>query len=412
MAKAAFISDVHIGNHQRCGGALSYGMNERCRQALDTLRRAGELIVSEGCDHLFILGDLFESANPGPRIVAATMEVLSDINSRLEDGGVVAMPGNHDMVSDYQGDHALGPLRWTSKTVAEGKWTFFNFGEDEHVLMVPHRKGVAAEYLAEFLPFAKTVSAGVAVGFQSEGSQEKRMFPPACEEAGKSSASRLPLRALALHLGITTPTTPEYLRNDAAAINYLSLAGMAREHGFRTVLAGHWHQHWVSKPIDGVTLVQVGALCPRGWSDPGMVGYGRVVVLESGKFPAVHEVGGPRFLIANGTGGLGQVVRNVWFYRKKADGVLPYADWRVPVDYVEEAGKQLQESIEAGDIYRGEVNIEDSGVRDGAREAAASIRRAGSLDEAVAKYVAEMDLSVVVRREKVLELAKGYLKES
>jgi hypothetical protein len=50
MTKAAFIADGHIGNHQRCGGAISYGMNERCRQALDVLCRAGELVVAEGCD--------------------------------------------------------------------------------------------------------------------------------------------------------------------------------------------------------------------------------------------------------------------------------------------------------------------------------------------------------------------------
>jgi hypothetical protein len=321
------------------------------------------------------------------------------------------MPGNHDMISDYQGDHALGPLRWASKNVAEGKWSFFNLGRDEYTLMVPHRKGVATEYLAEFLSFAKTVSPGVIAGFQCEGSQEKRMSPPACEEAGKSSASRLPLRALALHLGISTPTTPGYLQNDGASIDYLDLIDLAREHDFRTVLAGHWHQHWVSKPIDGVTLVQVGALCPRGWSDPGIVGYGKVVILESGKHPEVHEVGGPRFLVSSGPGGLGQVLRKVVPYRKRVGTLLPYIDWRVPIDFAVQAGEQLQKSVESGDIYRGEVNIEDTGVRDEAREAAASIRRAGSLDEAVAKYVAEMDLPVVVRREKVLELAKGYLKE-
>jgi DNA repair exonuclease SbcCD nuclease subunit len=396
VTKLAIIADVHVGNHRRCGGVVENGLNERCRLAIDALRRAGELALEQGCEALLILGDLFETSDPSPRMVAATMDVLDEIHGLLSHG-VIVMAGNHDAVSSAVGDNALGPTRFVTAQVIDEPWYVRVFSDNESlVTFVPYRPGRAEDWL----PPAVVEAMG-------EGSQEE----VALTTPG-SSASRLPLRALALHLGIIQPVTPAYLKASPDAVDYMAVAELARAHGFRTVVAGHWHQHWRSDPIGGtddfVTLVQVGALCPRGWSDEGAHLYGRVVVLEAGKLPEVLEVGGPRFLKATGKGGL-KDAKARFKRQKELEGSLLYLDWRVPPDLVEQAGEELQAAIEAGDVHRGEVNLDDAVIKTDVRAAAAAVRTSDSLDEAVAKFVDGMELPDGVSREAVLERARGYL---
>lgn len=395
MTKLAIIADVHVGNHRRCGGVVENGLNERCRLAIDALRRAGELALEQGCEALLVLGDLFETSDPSPRIVAATMDALDGAHGLLE-YGVIVMAGNHDTVSSAVGDNALGPTRFVTAQVIDEPWYVRVFSDNESlVTFVPYRPGNASDWL----PPAVVEAMG-------EGSQEE----DALTTPG-SSASRLPLRALALHLGIVQPFTPAYLKASPDAVDYQAVAELARSHGFRTVVAGHWHQHWKSDPIGGpddhVTLVQVGSLCPRGWSDEGAHLYGKVVVLEDGKLPLVLEVGGPRFLKATGKGGLTDAL--VRFKRQREIGSLLYLDWRVSPDLVEQASEELQAAIEAGDVHRGEVNLDDSVIKTDVRAAAAAVRTSDSLDEAVAKFVDGLELPDGVSREAVLERTRAYL---
>jgi DNA repair exonuclease SbcCD nuclease subunit len=398
--KLGFVSDVHVGNHRRCGGPVVNGLNERCRTALDVLRRAGQLAADNGCERLYILGDLFETADPSPRIVSATMEVLEALADDIE---LRVVAGNHDIVSSERGDNALGPLSFLGNDdmVIDGT-TIDVFGvrdPDARVVTVPYQPGRAKTWLpatvAELL---------------GEASQGEELT--ALGEGRESSASRLPLRVLALHLGIVQPITPGYLKNDPDAVDHLTLVELAQRYGYRYVFSGHWHQHWVSglfgKSDDHVTLVQVGALCPRGWSDEGAHTYGRIVIAEGGKLPEVVEVGGPRFLVARGRGGLKDAL-DKFKPQRELEGAQLYVDWRVVPDMVDQARAELAEALESGDVYRGEINLDDGKLKADARSVAASVRSSESLDEAISRYVVSMDLPEGVSAEVVLERTRSYL---
>ena len=64
----AFVADVHLWNHRRCGGPVKAGINRRGAQTLNALHYAADLAAGMGAAALFVAGDLFDAVNPPPQL--------------------------------------------------------------------------------------------------------------------------------------------------------------------------------------------------------------------------------------------------------------------------------------------------------------------------------------------------------
>lgn len=340
MTRVAFLADVHVGN--RGGGPRVLGMTARCREAIGTLVSACRLARLEA-DVLVVLGDLFDDTRPKPQMITAVQAALN-----LGPDEVILATGNHDADSTEPGDHALGPLPATS-------WTHGSCEYPEH--------GIAV-FDGHVHPINK-VHPGLAIGG---------------------------------HFGIVTDDAPPYLMADPLAVRLDELRAHCEAHSIPAVFAGHWHRrrcHSTDPPI-----WQVGALCPTGWSDDGLTGYGSVLIWDGSKVE-VHEVPGPRFLKITGVGEL--VEQDI--LAKHAHLADPLrVRWEVPPNAMDDAIEHAQRVPFHVEVVPA---AQDRGAElAGAADAAA---RADTVADAVAAYVAEMPLPDGVDRAAVLAGAQRYL---
>jgi hypothetical protein len=131
--------------------------------------------------------------------------------------------------------------------------------------------------------------------------------------------------------------------------------------------------------LRGPLILQVGALVPTGFDNPGLKGYGSYVVYDMATNEiTIHELPGPRFL---------------------------------KVRSEKESARAKEEAEAMGcNLFIEEV-VEDERAEKAVRAAVEKATNAGSLEESVAAYVEGMDLDESVDRKRVLERVLGYLKE-
>lgn len=354
--KIAWIADVHVGNHRLLGGALEAGINYRCQLVIGALREACAIAISEKCAYLVICGDLFDTARPEPQVLAAVQGVLAWAASQgLQ---VIILKGNHDIVTEARGDHALGPLAPVARVV-EGP-TRLLLGKDlgldsVDLWAVPFQPGAASEWLPSVL-----------AGMQGD--------------SGKGSPPASPDRILALHLGLQDGETPPWLAGAHDSIHVDALDELLEEHGIRWAFAGNWHnpEQW---EFDTRQVTQIGCLAPTGWDNPGL-GFGRMAILDtrSRKLPRSVVVPGPRFVSSAEEAQKAPVGCQV-FVRLK--GGTPEA---------------AQAALKAG-AQHVEVRVDDGEAQAALRTAAALARSADNVDEAIANYVAAMPISPELRVE-------------
>ena len=269
--KLAFVADVHIGNHQYSGGALTAGVNERCESTLRVFSSALSRAHSMGCEQLIVLGDLFDSVRPNPQTLTRVRALLEAANFNT-----TLLIGNHDRNSSVAGDHALGPLGRTDR----------ERGPEISVIETPYIADYGRAYCVN-LPFLDT--------------PVTEWFEPLIEKlvtfAG-TGKSPLPILAAFVHFGLYDATlaakTP-WVRAAKDAADVAWVAAILKKYGIKHLFAGNWHtfQRW---EIDGVHLTQVGALVPTGFDNSGGLGYGGLVVFDtlSEQYTFV-ELPGPRF---------------------------------------------------------------------------------------------------------------------
>jgi hypothetical protein len=269
---------------RRFGGETQAGLNVRCMQTVHVLHEAAELAEREGCPELWVLGDLFDTVRPEPQVIAAVMAALEpkDITLAPHARRVRLLMGNHEMVNREYGDHALGPmqaLEWVQLHDGLPGWTEYDSpgGMRGEVHATP-----GAIMAVPFVPGQPATQWMPGVGTWNQ--------PP--EEGTRM--------AIVSHVGIADERTPKYLPGPGS----VPLEHVVREAdamGAELVLAGDWHEHrvWRRTGASGrqITVMQVGALVPTGFDNPGMQGYGTVVTwdTETGK-TAVHKLDGPRFV--------------------------------------------------------------------------------------------------------------------
>lgn len=368
--KLALVADVHLANHRKFGGELKAGINTRCRAISRALRCAVDEARLAGAP-LVVLGDLFDSSKPTPQEVFEAMGVLraaAGTSRRLEFGyeAVEILAGNHDICSEQWGDNALMPL-----SSVDGVCLNFDpiIGTGD-VLCCPYKQGSADEWLPALL------------------------------------ADREEVSVLLLHLGIADERTPSYMRNSPDSIDIKLLWSLMEKHGITHCYAGNWHTHQIwEKPIGGVRryIVQVGALAPTGFDNPGS-GYGKVVIHEGDLPPRVITVPGPRFYRA-----VFEDLDDETLEDTMSRNDTNYLSLRARPKHLGMARAKIKELIAAGLLTDGEVLPDREATRATLVSAARGARSAQSVDEAVAAFVAKTAMPEGADRKQVLAIVQRYL---
>lgn len=355
MSRIAFIADIHVGNPSAFGGHVDSGINHRGQLILDSLKEAGRTILREKCDALVICGDLFDVADPPPQMVSRVMAILAS----LKGVKVHIIMGNHDMVSDAPLDNALGPLAFLPNVKVHEICSNIDIGGTE-LLLVPFQVGDCREWFADAVAACRI-----------ETSSKKRV--------------------LAFHLGVVDEKTPEFLAHAHDAIPLQMLQQVVQEHSIDHAFCGNWHS-----PGRWGNVHQVGALVPTGWDNPGW-DYGRVMILDTeiNNATPVH-VPGPRFLTATSMDEV--LVLQQEAKRRKCNLFLSLKA---------EASKHLDEVRAMGISARAVADT--TAVREATRAAAVAVRKASTLEEALAKYVQAMPLEDGIKRDQVQAMAASYL---
>lgn len=356
MSAVCFVGDCHVGNHRALGGPLVAGLNTRCREVVAVLRRSVERAQELDASAFVVLGDLFDTDRPSPQIVAAVQDALTL-------GGEADIPvwlllGNHDMTSATPGDHALAPLDgYGLIKVVECPKVITTGGVA--LVMVPFEVGPASTWL-----------------------------PLEAEREAKHVG--LDKRVLCTHVGIIDGSTPPWLRNAADAVTVDLLNELRASAGLTHAIAGNWH----SRKLWG-NVMQVGALVPTGWDNPGLEGYGTLAILDGDTW-RWEELPGPRFIKLSA----GKEPPTT------LAGTRLYARVLTPPGTGEAEAASLKDYGLAG--Y--EIEIDTGEAEASARTAAMAARSEETLEASLAGFVAAMELPSGVERATVLERCRGYLK--
>lgn len=375
--RLAICADLHVGNHKICGGPFELTMNDRCRGILDVVKSAVWSAGVEHCDQLKVLGDLFDTECPTPQMISATADAFAGID-------IEALVGNHDQVSGRPGDHALGwARRMRGMSVVETPQIQFEDGGNSQnaIFMVPFQAGDPTEWLPrEVVQLAECCA------------------PDAIYKT----------RTLCIHLGLRDAEARKnpWAAKAIDAVDIEWLAELCSRHGITHVFAGNWH-HAGDWTIDGVRMVQCGALVPTGWDNPGLEGYGGLVFFDTrtGEITR-HEVPGPRFVEITCADELHQL-------RKRKDsmpeGMQLYVRWKCKPSEEEAATDLLTFAVQTPDLAGFDVVPDLTAEREGAERASRAARDQGTLVEALEAFVAEMALPEGVDRAVVLQRCAGHL---
>ena len=384
IERIGFIADVHVANHAVAGGEYKSGLNERCRHILDALAAAVTTANHEKLSRLVVLGDLFDSHRPTPQMVAAVGDILGGA-----DMPVALLRGNHDMTTESPGHHAMAPLRMlTGCTIVEKPYVHSAPGGATALALVPFQTGPAKETLAASLKLLES-------------------HWPRSTEPKRWQVQRL----LGIHYGIHDQAMRDSIpggwvekANDAIAAEHL--VELCREHGITACFAGNWHSYRSWSFFDmgqdrDIHICQAGTIAPTGWNNPGLENYGRLVIWDSlARKTTTMEVPGPRFINVGSVAEIQPILEEL-------DSAMPlYVRRTVGPGEAVAAGEELSK-VEG--LAGWDVRVDKAAAVAQAQKAAASARSAETLDSSLLAYVAEMPLDDDIQRDRIFNMAKGYL---
>lgn len=382
--KIGFVADVHLGNHRLFGGPVTVGRNARFDETRRCFEDALLAARSHGCDAFVVCGDLFDTVAPTPQQLAPVFSALA--NAHME---VLLLVGNHEQVSMDSGDNAL---------VA--------FGILRNVLVLDRvtscyvTSSTAASHQQQRVPIH-------VVPFVSA---------PALERTGgdlahyiRSHVRELPAGYhsdfLLLHAGIVDEATPSYLRSAHDAIHCDDLFTLMDDIGAKVAIAGNWHTHRVWYR-GGKRIIQCGALVPTGFDNPGLAGYGKLVIVDSETFAYdTVDIRSPRFLTAHADDITPQELDTmIASLPETTQGAVSraYVQLRVSAqDLPKTAGFDpalVRVVVDKNDVVRS------------TSQAARAATSAVTLAAAVREYVSNMSLPTHAQRDTVLALVRAALK--
>lgn len=254
--RIGLLADCHIENHRVLGGPVTAGVNLRCRLVGDAFARGLQLAGKVGCDRVAVLGDLFNTGKPSPEVIGVAADAIA--SSPVP---VYVIPGNHDRSSDEPGNNALAALVGTKNCIVVDEPAYLEDG----VILAPFSPRPPFDYFTDVLKLAKPGP-----------------------------------KFLLGHCGIVGDSTAHFLLESRNAVSLAQigdlsvLAGIQLGVDLRCFASGDWHQHVVHEGLNGISVVQVGALCQANFGDPREVG--KLCVLDGGGITEFHDVTGPRFI--------------------------------------------------------------------------------------------------------------------
>ncbi len=378
MTRLAFCADVHLGNHRRHGGPVERSLNERCHHTVNVLRAAFVRAERANATHLIVLGDLLDGDRPEPQLLDDVLRILK--SSKLT---TILLAGNHEMTSDTPGDHSLAPFSSSVVVVDTPRLLTLDHVE---LLLVPH---------AAHAPAAERITKALAA------------LPP--------KAPHAKARLLGVHAGIADESTAAFLKGGRGSIEALTVTKLMIEHGINYTFAGDWHDR---RQWPGV--LQIGALCPTGWDNPGFDGYGGIAIWDDRRDESVAklepsvkviEVRGPRFVRVDSATELRELLKHP--HMTDPDTSMVYVSAHVARADVPSATRLLDVQKTKGVVAAFEVfaNGGDE-LREQAHKAASAARSTTTLDEALAVYVAgaPFELPEGVNTDHVLAKCREYLR--
>jgi hypothetical protein len=354
----AFVADPHVGNMKQHGGAVVVGCNQRARDAIQVLARSAARAKELGCHRLVVLGDLFDTSNPNPQMVAQVAAALS-VGPPVE-----IIVGNHDQVSTALGDHALAP---------------FSLGKNLQVheaparvgdlILVPFQPGAGAVWLAESL---KQVN---------------------CKDG-----------ILCIHLGIEDGDTPHFLRGAHDSIHVSQLRTLMEQHGIKATFAGNWHN---GRDWEEERIYQCGVICPKTFSDDGYEGRGDMLVYDPAHWLVDHperfNIPGPRFLKFDDVETLEDWTTEL--EEKRSKGYTIYARVTAEPDEMDEA-RELRDGAPQGITI--DISLDATEAKAAMTSAASVARSAETFEEALDKYVDQYPIDEPGTKAGVLERIRQF----
>lgn len=374
--RLGFISDVHLANHRICGGKIASSVNERARSVLKTLQRVYTEADRLKLDRLIILGDMFDTVRPEPQLIASMAEALGP------DLELDILVGNHDQVSTESKDHALSPLshlqyvRVYEQPTVEVLGGNSNSGHFIEMWVVPFQPGPAHEWL------------------------------PAVMEKLATERKHVIIRArriLCLHLGIhdhELRSREFWTKTAHDAISIEQLMELMTRYSITSAFAGNWHTRRIWE-FSSYHIEQVGSLCPTGWDNPGLIGYGALSVYDadSSTYNCI-EIPGPRFVTVHSKDELDNYldeshIENNLFVR-----------WIASPQDVTRAQDYLY-SVQgiAGHI----VQTDNSHIKESAQSAACAARSEVTLARSLQAYIDKLQLADNINKAALLEECRQLL---
>lgn len=423
-ATAAFVADVHVGNHAFGAGLTIAGLNVRARLALVTLLDALYQAVVAGASAFVVLGDLLDTVSADPRLLAAVGSAFSTLERRCF-MPVYLLLGNHESVSSARDDHALGVFAHIKgvHVIAGGPMDVLLPGSDERraprLHLVPFMPAIStAEYLDRWAPLSTTdYVLGLHVGLYDNAMLQ---------------ASPWVAHSGALHVGAIA----KLQRRVRSALTTLAgdwhrFASWAwgRDHMLEPLLQPQVREPLLQPQVLGDSslspaCIQVGSLCPTGWDNPGLNGYGSLVLVTvRHSAPALVRrvaLGGPRFLRVSSAAELAEAMRQrddmlvsaAASPTELAEYLPVFVQWTCgSPDEVEEARRALAGAeYVAGAVIRGSrVVLDRSAARAQAAAAVTAVQSASTLEQAVADYVRSRAGVPTPLQERVINEALGCL---
>ena len=374
--KLAAVADVHTGNHKRFGGPAERSLNKRCRDTVAVLERAYKLAAAEGAKVMCVLGDLVDDVDPPPQLLADLLRIVREAH---EVDGIysVLIVGNHDQQSDQEGDHALAPFtELPNACVVIGDPSIMPVGPENELelVMLPHSSAAPAK--ARVTDLLDSIVAGTTP------------------------------RVLLMHAGVADDKTAPFLKGASDSVDVETLVKAMRKGSTGLCLAGNWHdaRDW---DLDGTRVCQVGALVPTGFDNPGLVGYGQLVILDSADGSLRrHEIDGPRFVPVIGLKKLDELLNGP----SSPPHHKLYVSAIVSPDDLKAANLLVAEAHKRGQLVAGEVLIDSAERVVAAKRAAGAARSAETMADALGGFVSAMPLEDDVPRDAVMTRCRAYLK--
>lgn len=358
MTRIATVADVHVHSPIILGGERRLGLNARGWSIVETLRGATSVALEGNARWLVVAGDLFDTHRTAPQVIAAVAEVFAAFIDATEGKGCVYLVrGNHDAASEEPGDSALAPLAHVDGVRVIDKACGVRV-PDCAVVFLPYQTGPANAWVQVELGATREVLNRPQHGWNGQ----------------------TPVLAV-VHAGIRDEVAARNPWAAAAedAVDLEVLRGAAADAGVSCVLAGNWHDYHAWE-TDGICprVVQIGALCPTGWDNPGLEGYGGVEIWDSERPTETerYELPGPRFV-----------------YRLPEANPWPelehkiYVHLKVPREHAAPARADVAAAKARGEIQGGIVTVVGEGSAESVRATVARAADVESLTGAVDSWL-------------------------